>query len=145
MKKIEEYSLQDWRKRIKEGYEKSMPCVTVVPYIGKEEIVTYDFPELLGRCPVTNIVDFYRVIIDFIPNKLIPELKSLKFYFMAYSEVRISHEHLCSKIYKDFQQLIKPKKLLVRLLTNNRGGIYTTVQLGDLTIASDLKLREVHG
>jgi len=98
---------------------------------------------VLHNCPMTGILDTYRVIIDYIPGKYLPELKSLKFYFLSYENLPISHEHLCSKIYKEFSQTIKPKKLLVRLLTRNRGGIYTTVQLGDQSLATDLRMRSL--
>ncbi|RKY30648.1 MAG: hypothetical protein DRP74_06550 [Candidatus Omnitrophota bacterium] len=143
-KKIENMTFKELKERIRDGYDYSMSPIQRVPYIGKSSNkVTYDYRELVAKCPMTGILDTYRVIIDYIPWKCLPELKSLKFYFLSYEDLPISHEHLCSKIYEDFSRTIKPKKLLVRLLTRNRGGIYTTVQLGDLSLATDLRMRSL--
>ena len=134
------------KQRIQDAYNYEMPPLRPVPYIGNpDEIVTYDYPELIGLCPVTGIADIYRVIIDFVPGEFLPELKTLKFYFMEYLKIPISHEHLCSKIYKEYSEQIKPKKLYVRLFTNVRGGVYNTVRLGDQSIETDIRVREVHG
>jgi len=145
-KKMESMDDAALKKRIQDAYAHPMPPLRPVPYIGNpHEIVTYDYPELIGLCPVTGIADIYRVVIDFVPGEFLPELKTLKFYFMEYLHIPISHEHLCSKIYKEYNEQIKPKKLYVRLLTNVRGGVYTTVCLGDSSIETDLKVREVNG
>lgn len=119
-------------ERIKKAQDWKMDSLVKVPYLGGiEQIVEYKYPELTARCPVTGIQDLYTVIIRFIPNKDLPELKSLKYYFMGYRDLPISHEHLHSKIYKEFNEQMKPKKLNVELLVTVRGGIYTTVQYGD--------------
>jgi 7-cyano-7-deazaguanine reductase len=107
--------------------------------------VTYDYPELVALCPMTGILDTYRVIIDFILKDFIPELKSLKMYFLDYKDLPISHEHICSKIKKEFEKNIQPEKICVRLFTSVRGGIYTTIKLGDDSIASSIKQRKVFG
>ena len=145
-KVMESMTGEQLRARIEEAYNWPMPKLAPIPYVGEKGIVvTYDNPELIGLCPVTGIADIYRVIIDFVPNEVVPELKSLKFYFMEYLGLPISHEHLCSKIYKEFNDQVKPAKLYVRLITNVRGGVYTTVELGDKGLLTDLKVREVHG
>jgi 7-cyano-7-deazaguanine reductase len=109
-----------------------------IPYVGEvKEIVNYTTEELIARCPVTGYPDTYKLTIKFIPDKLIPELKSLKFYFMEYFDVPISHEHIIAKIAKDFDTAIKPLSRQFTLKVAVRGGIETEVQIGDniLTMA----------
>jgi 7-cyano-7-deazaguanine reductase len=131
------------KERIEKAYNWPMPALRPIPYVGEKGIVTtYETNEMIARCPATGYPDTYRLIIDFIPNEVVPELKTLRFYFMDFYTLPISHEHLCAKIYKEFGEQVKPTKLYVRLLTAVRGGIYTTVQLGDASIASDTALRQ---
>jgi len=143
-KKVEGMTPKELRQRIQEGYDYKMPNIVAVPYVGEvNERVTYDYLELVAKCPMTGILDTYRVIIDYIPNKLLPELKSLKLYFLAFEDLPISHEHLGSKIYKEVSLALKPIGLLVRLLTKVRGGIYTTISKGDINVSSDLTIRKM--
>ena len=121
--KIEDMTPAQLKERIRQGYEYKTKKLVIIPYLGESEVVTYDCPEVIARCPATGIVDIYRLVIDFVPGKYIPELKSLKLYLLDFVDVPISHEHLCSKIYREFKRQVKPKKLYIRLLTNVRGGI----------------------
>jgi 7-cyano-7-deazaguanine reductase len=131
-KKIEDMSPADLKKRIKAGYEFKIPHkLVMIPFLGSKELVTYTYPELIALCPATGYPDTYTLIINFIPNKVVPELKSLKFYLMDYINLPISHEHLCDKIYKEFKLNVKPLKLQVILNTAVRGGIYTDIIKGD--------------
>ena len=55
-----------------------------MPYLGGLDGITqYKTKELVAKCPVTGIMDLYTINIEIIPDKWIPELKSLKYYFMA--------------------------------------------------------------
>ena len=136
---------EELRERIRFGLEYDIPHkIKSIPYLGKEkEIVEYLFAELEARCPMTEIKDQYAVTIRLIPNKLIPELKSLKLYFWDYEEERvpISHEHLAAKIYKEFKEKIKPKSLYLKLDVAGRGEIFTTIRVGDI-ILEGLRTRE---
>ena len=127
-KKIEEMPDKVLRDIIKKVMKVDLSTIKSIPYEGKiDQEVTYKYPELTAACPMTGIQDLYVVRIIFIPNKYIPELKSLKFYFMDFTGLPISHEHLQAKIYKDFKKVIQPKSLRVELIVAVRGGIYTTI------------------
>jgi 7-cyano-7-deazaguanine reductase len=103
------------------------PIVTI-PYAGKlDEEVTYETEELTALCPVTTIQDYYKIKICFIPDKVVPELKSLKFYFLSFRDIPVSHENLFAKIYKDFENIVSPKELDMFLDCSIRGGIKTTI------------------
>ncbi len=112
-------------------FENPHPIKTI-PYVGKvSEQVTYDFSELVARCPVTGYLDFYRARIDFIPGSLLPELKSLKLYYFGFADLPISHEHLAARIYTEFCQAVKPVACRLKLTAGIRGGIETTILVGE--------------
>lgn len=131
-KTIEEMPAYELAQRIEEAYATEMPVIQSVPYIGvKIEQVEYIYPELTALCPMTGIQDLYTIKIFFMPDKWIPELKSLRQYLLAYRDLPISHEHLASKIYMDLYKVLAPQKLRVTLYVAVRGGIKTTIHIGD--------------
>ena len=91
-------------------------------------IVEYIYPELTAVCPTTKLPDYYTLRILFEPEKKLPELKSLKMYFLAYRNYGILHENLANKIMEDFKKYVEPRWIFIELIVNNRGGIYTTVR-----------------
>ncbi len=130
--KIGKMSDEELKKRIKEvmsldTYKKIRP----IPYVGSDEKVVYETSEFVARCPETGIIDFYKLRIEYIPDKKLPELKSFKYYLMQFEEIPISHEHLASKVYDDFQKVVQPKRLYVYLEVNIRGGIKTYIERGE--------------
>lgn len=127
--KIEDMSPEQLENRIREGYEAPMPELVAMPYVGNEELVKYIYPELTALCPMTGLQDLYSIEIILIPDKYVPELKSLKFYLMAYRDLPISHEHIASKIFEELHQLLDPKSLEINLDTAIRGGIKTIVEI----------------
>ena len=132
-KTIEKMSDQELKKRIKDAMNFEIQNkIRPIPYIGGEKLtIEYSYPELQAKCPMTGLKDIYKIRIKFIPDKIIPELKSLKFYFIGYEEFPISHEHIIVKIYKDFKKVVQPKKIAMILYVATRGEILTTVMIGD--------------
>lgn len=124
---------QELKRRIKDAMNFEIQNkIRPIPYIGEEKLtIEYSYPELQAKCPMTGLKDIYKIRIKFIPDKIIPELKSLKFYFIDYEKLPISHEHIIVKICKDFKRIIKPKKIAIALYVATRGEILTTVTLGD--------------
>ena len=137
--KIEKMDNKEITERIKFGMEFDIPHkIRPVPYMGKEEQITeYIFDELVARCPMTRIKDHYKITIRFIPEKLIPELKSLKLYLWDYEEclVPISHEHLAAKIFKELKETLYPQKIYIELDVAGRGEIFTRIRLGNLELS----------
>jgi len=127
-KKIEDMPQKKLEEIIKQAMDKKMPEIKTMPYLGEIECkVIYEYPEMVALCPMTGYLDTYKLTYTYTPNKLLPELKSLRFYLMAYKDMRIGHEHLCAKLYRDFKKAVKPKKLKIELDVAIRGGIHTLV------------------
>ena len=97
-------------------------------YKERDYEVNIRFPEFTCLCPMTSLPDFAEIIIDYVPNELLIELKSLKFYLNSFRNKGIFHEEAVNKILSDFVEKIHPKRVSVVGKFNVRGGIYTTVK-----------------
>lgn len=132
LSRIENASQSLYQSRIEKAYHVEIPNkIEPIPYVGKEAVVEYKTSELVAKCPVTFLPDFYTLTIRYVPDMVISELRSLKFYLGYYANLPISHEHLASKIYRDFDKVVSPNGLYIVLEVNVRGGIKTTVEVGD--------------
>ena len=127
-KKIEEMSDDALKKQQEYVKKLKMPPIRAIDFLyqGGSE-VTYEYPELTALCPMTGIQDLYTVRITYVPKEKIPELKSLREYFLAYRDIPILHEHLANKIFEDFNQAIQAQKIKIQLNVAVRGGISTTI------------------
>jgi len=99
------------------------------PYPGKNYNIEVTFPEFTSLCPRSGYPDFATIRINYIPNKCIIELKSLKLYLNKYRQVHISHEAATNKIYADLKKILKPKFLEVIGDFNPRGNVKTIVRV----------------
>ena len=97
------------------------------PYPEKIYTVNIEFPEFTCVCPKTGLPDFATIKIEYVPDKLIVELKSLKLYFITYRNEGAFHEKVINKILDDFCSACKPRSAKIAGEFNVRGGIKTTV------------------
>jgi len=96
-------------------------------YTDKSYVVHLEIPEFTCICPKTGLPDFATIFVEYIPNKLCIELKSLKLYMNFYRDVGIFHEHLANKILDDVVLACRPRYAKITTKFNPRGGIYTIV------------------
>jgi 7-cyano-7-deazaguanine reductase len=90
--------------------------------------VTHSAPEFTSLCPKTGQPDFAVIVIEYIPNKLCIELKSLKLYLNSYRNDGIFFESVTNKILDDLVKACKPRYMVVTAEFNVRGGISSTVE-----------------
>ncbi len=88
--------------------------------------VKFESDELTSFCPVTGQPDFSRVLIEYKPEKLCIESKSLKLYLWSFREEAIFAEGLAARIAEDIQWAVSPLWLKVTIIQNVRGGIQLT-------------------
>ena len=93
----------------------------------RDYMVNIEFPEFTCVCPRTGLPDFANIKIEYIPDKLIIELKSLKYYFVSFRNVGTFHEDVVNKILDDLSSACKPRMMKVTGEFGVRGGIKTTV------------------
>ena len=99
-------------------------------YVGNKINVCIETDEFTCLCPWTGLPDFAHLKIQYVPNKVVVELKSLKMYLQSYRMVGMVHESVVNSIMKDIKELLKPKQIYVELVFKIRGGITTTVSAG---------------
>src|SRR5690242_13052197 len=64
--------------------------------------IYFETDDFTSLCPVTGQADFARIEIDYVPNRVCVESKSLKFYLAAYRNVRAFNEEVTNRILDDF-------------------------------------------
>lgn len=115
----------------KQTFDKITPrLLQVMPYEyqGRKIEVNIETEEFTCLCPWSGLPDFAYVTITYIPDKVVIELKSLKFYLQSYRMVGIVHESAVNRILEDLVNAAKPKSMFVEMVFNIRGGITTTVK-----------------
>ncbi len=110
------------------GVSASLPDIETWPnqYHGYE--ITISIPEYTSICPRTHLPDFGTITIQYLPDRLCLELKSLKYYILAYRNLGIFYENAVNRILDDITRACKPKWAVVRGEFNTRGGMHTTVE-----------------
>ena len=84
-------------------------------------------PEFTCLCPKTGQPDFATLELEYVPDELCVELKSLKLYIRSVRDQGAFHEAVTNKIADDLANLTAPRFLRLTGKFNVRGGIYTTV------------------
>jgi 7-cyano-7-deazaguanine reductase len=95
---------------------------------GKDIEIKIETDEFTCICPWSKLPDFAHLTINYVPKKLVVELKSLKLYIQSYRMVGIVHESAVNTIMRDLVKKVSPKSMTVELVFNVRGGIKTTVK-----------------
>jgi 7-cyano-7-deazaguanine reductase len=94
-------------------------------YAGKDLTINIDTDEFTAVCPFSGLADFALIRINYIPDKLCIELRSLKYYLMSYRNVGIYQEHAVNRILEDLVKCCKPKWMQVIADYKVRGGVHT--------------------
>ncbi len=97
-------------------------------YPVRDYTVIHTAPEFTSVCPKTGQPDFATMKIEYIPDKLCIELKSLKFYLNSYRNDGIYFESVTNKILDDLVKVCKPRFMLITADFNVRGGISSVVK-----------------
>ncbi len=99
------------------------------PHPDRDYHVRIDCPEFTCLCPKTGQPDFAEIRLDYVPDKLCVELKSLKLYYWSFRNEGHFHEDVTNRIADDLIAALDPRYLKVTAVFNVRGGIYTTVEV----------------
>ena len=97
-------------------------------YKGKKIEISIESEEFTCLCPWSGLPDFAYLNINYVPDKVVVELKSLKYYLQSYRMVGMVHESVVNSILGDVLKAVRPKAMTVELVFNPRGGITTTVR-----------------
>jgi len=84
-------------------------------------------PEFTCLCPRTGQPDFATIRIEYVPDQLCLELKSLKLYLWSYRQEGAFHEAVTNRILDDLVAACQPRRMTVVGDFYVRGGIHTVV------------------
>lgn len=89
--------------------------------------IRMEIPEFTCLCPKTGQPDFATLNLEYIPDRLCLELKSLKLYIWSFRDRGAFHEAVTNEILNDLVTACQPRFMRISAEFNVRGGIYTTV------------------
>jgi 7-cyano-7-deazaguanine reductase len=93
----------------------------------RDYTIRIEVPEFTCLCPITGQPDFGSIHIEYVPEALCVELKSLKNYFWSFRNEGAFHEAVTNQILADLAGAIDPRFMRITAYFNVRGGIYTQV------------------
>ena len=93
------------------------------PQLGLVYLVRFTCPEFTCLCPVTGQPDFAHFVIDYVPEALIVESKSLKLFLGSFRNHAAFHEACTLGIARRLVEAAKPKWLRIGGYWFPRGGI----------------------
>jgi len=94
-------------------------------YPGKDTTINIDTDEFSAVCPWSGLPDYATIRIDYIPDLVCIELRSLKYYLLSYRSVGIYQEHAVNRILEDLVECASPRWMKVTADYKVRGGIHT--------------------
>ena len=97
------------------------------PHPGRDYSIKIRCPEFTSVCPRTGQPDFGEIVIEYCPDRLCVELKSLKYYMQSYRNKGIFYEALTNEILDDLAAVCKPRWMKIISQFTPRGGITTEV------------------
>ncbi len=84
-------------------------------------------PEFTSVCPKTGLPDHGEIRLQYVPDKLCLELKSLKMYMLAYRNLGIFQENVVNRFLRDIVKACNPVSATVSGEFTPRGGVYTRI------------------
>lgn len=97
------------------------------PRPGRDFEIHFECPEFTCLCPMTGQPDFAHIDIEYVPDALCVELKSLKVYLWSYRNEGAFHEAVTNQILDDLVAATSPRRMTVTGKFFVRGGIATNV------------------
>ena len=99
----------------------------VNPEVDRDYTIRMQIPEFTCLCPRTGQPDFATLDLEYVPDRLCVELKSLKLYIWSFRDRGAFHEAVTNEIAGHLDATLQPRFLRLTARFNVRGGIYTTV------------------
>jgi 7-cyano-7-deazaguanine reductase len=99
----------------------------VNPEVDRDYTIRIQIPEFTCLCPRTGQPDFATLDLEYVPDRLCVELKSLKLYVWSFRERGAFHEAVTNEIADHLDAALHARFLRLTARFNVRGGIYTAV------------------
>lgn len=89
----------------------------------RDYTIRFDCPEFTSLCPLTGQPDFGHIVIEYVPDRLCLESKSLKLYLGSFRNEGSFAECITNLIRDDLTRACRPRRLTVTAEFTPRGGI----------------------
>jgi 7-cyano-7-deazaguanine reductase len=93
----------------------------------RDYTIRMTMPEFTCLCPKTGQPDFATLKLEYVPEQLCVELKSLKLYLWSFRDRGCFHEAVTNEILEHLAGATQPRFMRLTAEFFVRGGIYTTV------------------
>ncbi len=97
------------------------------PHPERDYVTHFEIPEFTCLCPRSGFPDFATIVVDYVPDQYVVELKSLKLYINGYRNRQISHEDATNTLLNDLVEHLQPRWIRVVGDFTVRGNIKTMV------------------
>ena len=97
------------------------------PAPSRDYTIRMTLPEFTCLCPKTGQPDFATLELEYVPDALCVELKSLKLYIWSFRDRGAFHEAVTNEILDSLVHATRPRFMRLSAKFNVRGGIHTTV------------------
>jgi 7-cyano-7-deazaguanine reductase len=97
------------------------------PDPGHDYTIRMRINEFTCLCPRTGQPDFATLLLEYVPDRLCLELKSLKLYIWSFRDRGAFHEAVTSEIIDHLAQSVTPRFMRLTARFNVRGGIRTRI------------------
>jgi 7-cyano-7-deazaguanine reductase len=93
----------------------------------RDYLITHTCGEFTSVCPKTGQPDFATIELDYVPDRLCIELKSLKLYYYGFRNEGIFYEAVVNRILDELSAACSPRWMRVTGSFNIRGGIASVI------------------
>ena len=97
------------------------------PSPDRDYTIRMRIPEFTCLCPKTGQPDFATLFLEYVPDRLCVELKSLKLYIVSFRSRGAFHEAITNEILEHLATTVAPRFMRLTAKFNVRGGIHTSV------------------
>ena len=115
------------RSQAASGGKDKLPPIEAWPNRHRGYEIKIEAPEFTSVCPKTGLPDFGTITIEYLPDDLCIELKSLKYYLLGYRNLGIFYENAVNRILDDVAKAVKPLRAVVTGSFTSRGGMRSTI------------------
>lgn len=95
----------------------------------KNYTINIELPEFMAKCPRSGYPDFATIKLEYVPNKLVIELKALKLYINSFMLREISHENTANEIFDTLYEKLQPRYMKVIADFKPRGNVHTVIEV----------------
>jgi 7-cyano-7-deazaguanine reductase len=97
------------------------------PKPSRDYVIRLDCPDFTSLCPVTGAPDFAEIFVEYVPDKLCIETKSLKLHLASYRNVHSFNEQVINNILDDLVKACRPRRMKIEGKFVPRGGLSLSV------------------